>query len=551
LLEQNLIALRARQPALADAVARATSMTLNHAHNGEPTCSFQVGDHTRRLHSAYDPGNEGRRLAACVPDGCTSVRLVGGGLGYTLAALAERAGLVVEVLEPQLELTRAMLSLFDLTPLLRTRRLTLLSGSTHDENVLSGDTQGAFELRHPAMGNRYDDAARHLRFSARSSAAQHRVIVVHNKLFVADLAQLLEQNDYAVRIVHPTDLSVASFEALCTQVDPRFVLSVNFSPELALLSSRANLLYVSWTIDPLPASRLRLMPGTNTSTCLAFAHRRALVAALRTRGLQHVHYLPLAASPMRHPMDDDATLDPWRCDISFAGNSLSADRDSLMRYVEQHGGNEALQQRLVTWLQTHFDAEVHASNHHGLALDGSELPPWLPAALASADPEELSDRINEGFSQTLRFDRLRALSGYDVRVYGDDGWEVFGTSYRGRVAHGEDLTKLYNASAISLDVPRTYQRDIVTMRVFDVMACGGVVLTEPSEQLGEMFNDGEHVVTYSDRTSLRTAVDGLLADPTRRAAVASAGRRLVEREHQMQHRLARILAAVERMQAIA
>jgi hypothetical protein len=547
LLQRNLEALASTQPVLAQRLLRVEPAALIPAKNGEPTCQFTVGAATRWLHSAYDPSAESRRLAQLVPGDAPAVMLVGAGLGYLPALLlATRPELTMVIVEPELRFLRAMLGLFDLSEALAGKRLIVLLADDGDIAVQSILPADPFVVTLPALRDAYSDRRRQLRFLSRRGGERGRVIAVNYKLYLADLADLLEDEGFAVRVVEPKEITIESFHSLCAAIQPSFLFSINFSPELALLSTRERVPYASWTIDPLPPSRLRLHPGTDPRSCLAYAHRRDLVDELRRCGLTDAEYLPLAAGRHRVPITDDARLVPYRCPISFAGVSLAVERDGLTRRLRQLGGDDALAARLGAWARELFDARGDAYDYFGLPADGSALPPWLLQGLSPvASPVELADRINGLLSHLLRLRRVELLVPHGMRVWGDEGWGDFGDAYRGRADHTEQLTLVYNASAINLDIPRIYQRDVATMRVFDVLACGGVLLTEPSRQVLEMFGEGEHLVTYRNDRELIERAREIAADPEGARAIARRGRELVEREHLLSHRLKAILAAAE------
>ncbi len=545
--EQNLEALRAVQPSLVASLRVAQPIGLDRARNGQPTCRWAVGAGLRWLHSAYEPGLEAQRLAALAPADAEAVLLVGAGLGYTPAQLvAQRPGLRVVVLEPELRLVRTMLGLFDLADPLTTGRLVLLTGDDAEQAAVSRIPARPFVIKHPALRSVYADRYRHVQYLIQRGKARWRIIAFDSKLIMADLVPLLQAEGIAVRSVRPQDVRIESFGALCQSVRPSFVLAINFSPEIALLCSKLGVPYVSWTIDPLPTSRQRLLGGTNPRNCLAFGHRRQWVAELRRWGLADAQYLPLGA-PMgkRRPIDEEQRLAPYRCRVSFAGSSLANEWSMLMDRLKELGADDVLVSKVAEWLNQSYEQQRDDSAYRGLADDGSQLPQWLLTSLSNEAPrEELTDRINGALSHLLRKDRVRTCLDFGIHLYGDDGWEDFGQAYRGRAQHGDELTTVYNASTVNLDVPRIYQRDIVTMRVFDIMLCEGLVLTEASAELLELFDDGEHLLTYRDRASLRQAIEQISRQPERYDAIVRAGRKLVQNHHLLSHRLETILQAV-------
>ena len=81
------------------------------------------------------------------------------------------------------------------------------------------------------------------------------------------------------------------------------------------------------------------------------------------------------------------------------------------------------------------------------------------------------------------------------------------------------------------------------MRVFDVMASGGVVLAESSPELARYFQSGEHLFTYQDTEDLKRVALELIEDPERCGAVAKNGRQEVLHKHTLEHRFQEILSA--------
>jgi hypothetical protein len=542
-LKANLDVLAGRQPALAMELHRTPVLTICEAKNGEPSCVIEVDGHERWVHSAHDPTAEAQRCAQQLPSEARSVLCVGAGLGYLPAMLLRRPDLTVVLLEPHFQFLRAMLALFDFRDALRERRLLLMTATDVDIAVLSGFEWPSHEIHHPALGVLYADRRRHIRYLTRVGTSRGRAIVVYSKLFAEDVADLFEQKGFAVRMVLSSDLTLGSFQALVGEVDPSFMFTVNHSPEVALLCSRAGLAYVSWTIDPLPAKRIAVLPGTDLSLCVAFAHRRVLVEQLAAVGLRGVRYLPLAASSAkRHSVDDEQLLAPYRCPVSFVGSSLAVDHNALLRWMRQLGGDDALEQRAIRFVEELYQREARDADYLGLPEDGSAAPDWLLEGLSGdVDPVEASDRINGALSHLLRIDRVQACRAKGIAVYGDEGWETCGDAYRGRAEHGEELTRIYNASCVNLDIPRIYQRDIITLRVFDTLLCGGLLLTEPSSALLDLFTADTHVVTYRDEPGMLRCIDELNRDPERVRAIREAGRQCVQQSHTMDLRVAVML----------
>jgi len=91
---------------------------------------------------------------------------------------------------------------------------------------------------------------------------------------------------------------------------------------------------------------------------------------------------------------------------------------------------------------------------------------------------------------------VQSLEEYDTAVWGDRSWHLCTGKYRGYAGHRIEVVDIYRASIINIDINRIYQPEIVTMRVFDVIAAGGFVLAEYSSSLKEIFVVGSEIETY-------------------------------------------------------
>lgn len=381
------------------------------------------------------------------------------------------------------------------------------------------------------------------------------VLGVTYHLVAGDLFASLRELGVRVVEVPPLALEAASFADLVRSSGATAIVGVNFSPEVAWLASRAAVPYVSWTIDPLPARRLRLVPGTDPAQVTAFVHRRSLVEALREAGLPRVAWLPLAAaSERRAPVQpDDVNLVPYRCGASFVGTSLVDTAQGLAEAVLRLG-KEPLRRRVDTWLHrlAHGDVE---RGWTGFVATGTPLPAWLQSTIPDADTERnLRELLDGQLSYLLRFERVGALVRAPIRggvaVWGDGGLRLSaGKAWRGAADNGETLTRVFNASTVNVDLPRVHQRDLLTMRVYDVLSCGALALVESAATVDGPFVDGVHLVKYADTRELVDRATYYAAHPDEATRIGLQGRRAVLENHTMRHR-ARLLAdAVQRAPA--
>ena len=83
------------------------------------------------------------------------------------------------------------------------------------------------------------------------------------------------------------------------------------------------------------------------------------------------------------------------------------------------------------------------------------------------------------------------------------------------------------------DIGRIYQSDIVTLRVFDTLACGGFLLAEYSDALAELFELNVEIVSYRSLEDLQEKVQYYLSHPDEARSIAEKGRAAVIKRHDL------------------
>jgi spore maturation protein CgeB len=82
------------------------------------------------------------------------------------------------------------------------------------------------------------------------------------------------------------------------------------------------------------------------------------------------------------------------------------------------------------------------------------------------------------------------------------------------------------------------------MRVFDILAAGGFLLTESNSALANIFEDGQHLAFYDSQEDLGDKISEWVARPDERIAIARAGRTEVMNKHLISHRVDAILQLI-------
>ena len=376
-----------------------------------------------------------------------------------------------------------------------------------------------------------------------------RLVVRDGGLLVHELAQHLSAAGLQPWVLDLGQLGRVRAEQALRRVASTAVMGVNHMVGLPELCARVGVPLVEWEIDP-SIERLASRKGPVTTTTIATWRRRNLKAYTQA-GFPRVVHLPLAAdTTLRRatPLAPGAPELP-QAPVTFVGNSLVTKaaelgrqaQGILARYLAAQGDPtradvlvQALlqiqRQRLATWLLPKL-----------LEARCPGLDAWLRREGELAHPALL---LGELVGAEWRLNAVAACAGVGVEVWGDDGWQSAsrpGVVLRGPAGARQQLTKIYSNATINLDIGRAYQRDIVTLRVFDVLACGGFVLAEHSDELADCFVPGVEVAVWRGLPDLRAKLRHFIAHPDERRRIAERGRARVLRDHRLQDRVAKLL----------
>jgi len=184
---------------------------------------------------------------------------------------------------------------------------------------------------------------------------------------------------------------------------------------------------------------------------------------------------------------------------------------------------------------SHYDFVmcVHKDGMRALRRRGISAE-WLPVA---CDPQ-----IHK---------KLNVPKIYDIGFVGTDGKEGwrkillkelgrrYPKSSLGPAAYTE-MGRIYSASKIGFNYSI---RNDVNMRMFEVLSCGALLLTNRIKKNGfdELFEDGKHLVAYRSRKQLFRLIDYYLAHDKEREEIAGNGHQLVTKHHTYEIRTTKML----------
>ena len=437
---------------------------------------------------------------------------------------------------------RIFLTVVDVAEAISSERLTLSLGI--DLLDFERDRLGLAEVEHPVLAAIYASEIRLVRGSLSSS----RAVMCAGGLFVEEVRDALEAGGRSTWTLDIQGLAEEEIALTMKRFAPELVVAINYTDGLVEFCATHRTKLIVWEIDP---STTPPRPVTGeVGHAFVFTFRAAHVEVFRGIGLEHVEYLPLAADvELRKPLDLDAPeRDRLFAPVAHVGSSLvenaQACRERVLAAWREWSPSSSPRENAATLDRILADQRADFARFRVPELLESLAPGFRAAALSEPGSEDPVVLVGEIAGSEKRLSWAANLGRLGLSVWGDAGWratEEHGVRFRGPAGHRVELTRIYAACPLHWDVGRIYQSDIVTMRVFDVLACGRLVLAEHSAALEASFDVGTEVQSYRDVRELTAKTAYYIEHPEEAQRIGQAGREAVVARHTIRARVAHML----------
>ena len=326
-----------------------------------------------------------------------------------------------------------------------------------------------------------------------------------------------------------------------------FVFSFNYFPAVALACHRTGVRYVSWTYD---SPFMYLYSATIAlETNLAFIFDKATVEDLRKRGVQTVQYLPMAAPVAFYDSlySSAAVRRQFQSEVSFVGSLYTEERQDQMRYlagVSQATGQYLemligmqLQSYAMPVLERFLNPEIVAELQRvcpiPLEEDEMQSEAWMYANYFLAREVTARERTQ----------LLEAIGNlHQLKLYTPDPTPQFpNIDNRGPVDYCNGMPYVFKNSKVNLNISLKSIYTGIPLRAFDIMGCGGFLISDFQADFGDLFVPDEDYVFYTTPEDLYAKTAYYLEHDEKRQRIAGNGYEKVKAEHTYDHRVARIL----------
>lgn len=337
------------------------------------------------------------------------------------------------------------------------------------------------------------------------------------------------------------------------------VFTVNYFPLISNVCERTGVKYVSWTCDnPL----ISMYHESVFHACnYIFTFDKTNYLEFRGMGVKHIWYLPLAVDtermdallgapekPERRNATQDSEMRKYRGDVAFVGS------------LYERNSYDKIKNRLPEYLRGYFDAVMEAQ----LNISGANIvEPMLTTNILEQLQEYFQLEKSEGsfsdlgliFQTTVlgfkiaEIERRRALielsKHYRVNVYSNsDVSDLLRIQYCGWVDYWSEMPKVFRMSKINLNFTIPNIKSGIPLRIWDVLGCGGFLLTNYQAEIPYYFKEGEDLVCFDSLEDLCEKVGYYLEHEEERKRIAWNGYRKVREKHSYIERIRTILDTV-------
>lgn len=337
------------------------------------------------------------------------------------------------------------------------------------------------------------------------------------------------------------------------------VFTVNYFPLISNVCERTGVKYVSWTCDnPL----ISMYHESVFHACnYIFTFDKTNYLEFRGMGVKHIWYLPLAVDtermdallgapekPERRNATQDSEMRKYRGDVAFVGS------------LYERNSYDKIKNRLPEYLRGYFDAVMEAQ----LNISGANIvEPMLTTNILEQLQEYFQLEKSEGsfsdlgliFQTTVlgfkiaEIERRRALielsKHYKVNVYSNsDVSDLLRIQYCGSVDYWSEMPKVFRMSKINLNFTIPNIKSGIPLRIWDVLGCGGFLLTNYQAEIPYYFKEGEDLVCFDGLEDLCEKVGYYLEHEEERKRIAWNGYRKMREKHSYIERIHTILDTV-------
>lgn len=348
-----------------------------------------------------------------------------------------------------------------------------------------------------------------------------------------------------------TDTNYAAhLSSLLSSEQFHIVFSINFIPLISEVCSKHSIPYFCWIVD---SPVLQLYSDTLLNTCnYVFVFDYTLYSEFCGKNPDHIFYFPLGCDLELYdsikPTNDDQKK--YACDVSFVGSL----------YTEKCPYN-SVEDKFPDYIKGYFRGILNAQQHiYGYNFLTDIIPPDLmvhldhlinitPAPGYHIDKQTLigSLLLTPKCTELERTYLLNLIaSRFDIDLYtNSDTANLTQVNVKGAASSLNVMPLVFKTSKINLNLTAKGICSGASLRIFDILGCGGFLISNYQSELTTLFEIDKEIVLFESEADLLDKISYYLTHDDERKAIARCGYEKVKKEFSYQMRLTEMLSVYD------
>lgn len=319
------------------------------------------------------------------------------------------------------------------------------------------------------------------------------------------------------------------------------VFSVNYAPLISEVCEVKQILYVSWVYDA--PIHIRDISSMKNSCNRIFFFDRVQAKNYRVQGIAAYH-MPLAGdvdtfgggkvvheSNRKYQADISLVGKLYQTEYAYYSTPLDVYQrgylDGILNAQMKVYGGYFLGDMLDERFLKELNAKYHAASGGKVFVSKEQLEFMMACEITGRE----------------RYLALALLSHHcNVQLYSsDDDERLKYVDYRGYADYYNRMPEVFKNSRINLNISLKIIQSGVPLRVFDVLSCGGFLLTNFQAEMPELFEMGEDFIVYESIEDMYEKAKFYLLHDAERECIARHGYETVKKYYTFAQQLEKIL----------
>ncbi len=342
---------------------------------------------------------------------------------------------------------------------------------------------------------------------------------------------VIEDTD-AIDASYPLEEKISRLGNLIADNRPLFVFSINYLPFIALLCERLHVYYVSQTVD-CPVFEI-YNTSMRSSFNRMFLFDKDQFESVHSENPAGTFHLPLGGATIRLSSLLADTSD-FKYEVSFIG-SLYNEKDPLGKLSGLSANTKLL---LDVAIESQLDGPVYGQKIMDECLDPESVnalietdKDFYPSDMSICDISRyvaLNDYLSPHATYKERVKVLNLLAeGLEngaVSLFTTSDTSALTSRIRvmGPANSLTEMPFIFRQSKINLNITTRSITSGLSQRIWDVLSCGGFLITNYQPEIDLYFKDGVHLVTYHSYEELLEKVRYYLDHEDERVKIARNG----------------------------